>query len=420
MPIDGEGATAIDFAGDRRAFRNTWSMIEVMRLFRDGDVARLRDIFEGKLVLIGTTAVGQHATDIGPTPFAAATPLVYIHANAANAVLEGRFLEQAPLAAHLLVLALLATGLGALFMVLPMAAGIPLMLVTSLVIAAADYVMFAFAGFDARGAMALLLPLSVYTGTEVYRRVLIDRNTRAQEREMEVARTIQQNLLPDAPPAVAALDVYGFNIPALQVGGDYYDWLVRDGQVSICLGDVSGKGVPAALLMSHLRASFHAEARRFDSPREIVEAMNESLHGAAQSGRFATFFLALANEQGDRVRYCNAGHNPALLLHAGELRLIEATGLPLAMLAPGMVAYEEGEIAFEPGDALIIYSDGVTEAQLGEAFYGDERLQALVPPLVAEGRSAKEIADAILDDVKRFTRGDLDADDVTVVVVRRL
>lgn len=421
IPLDDEGATAINFVGDRRSFRNTYSMIDVMRLYRDGDSQRLRAWFDDKLVLVGTTAVGEHATDIGPTPFASATPLVFIHANAANAVLEGRFLEQPSLPVIMLLFAVLAAVLGWFYMMLPLPLGIALAVATTLGLGAVDYGLFALRGYELPGTVSLVLPGLAFVVTEIYRRVLIDRHTRAQEREMAVARSIQQKLLPAAPPDVRELDVYGFNIPAQEVGGDYFDWLtLGEDRVAVCLGDVSGKGVAAALLMSHLRASFHAEARRPESPREIVEAMHESLFGATQPGRFATFFLALVPRNGGPVRYCNAGHNPAILMRNGEMRLIEATGLPLAMLDPGTVSYEEGELDFDVGDVLVLYSDGVTEAQLGEQLYGDDRLQALVPGLVERGLTAQEIADAILDDVKLFTHGDLDADDVTVVVVRRV
>ena len=108
VPLDDEGASAIDFAGDRASFRNAYSMIEVMRLYRDGETERLRGMFEDKLVLVGTTAVGENATDIGPTPFSAATPLVFIHANAVNAVLENRFLESPSLPLVLMLFGLLA------------------------------------------------------------------------------------------------------------------------------------------------------------------------------------------------------------------------------------------------------------------------------------------------------------------------
>ena len=275
-------------------------------------------------------------------------------------------------------------------------------------------------GLQLPGTIGLVLPGLAYAGTEIYKRTLIDRHEKAREREMAVAHSIQQKLLPAKALEVPEFDMYGFNIPAQDVGGDYYDWTLQgDNRVAVCLGDVSGKGVAAALLMSHLRASFHAECRRPESPREIVEAMHESMFGATQPGRFATFFLALLPRNGGNVRYCNAGHNPAILMRNGEMTLIEATGLPLAMLDPGMAPYEEGEFEFGPGDVLVIYSDGVTEAQLGDDLYEDERLQALVPQLVERSETAQQIADGILADVRAFTRGNLDADDVTVVVVKR-
>lgn len=418
VPVDGEGATAIDFAGDRGAFARRHSMIEVLRRYRDGDMQPLREAFADRLVLVGTTAVSEHATDIGPTPFSEATPLVFIHANAVNAVLEGRFLKPAPAALALPLLALIAALLGWLFMTLPTPRGVATMLGATLLAGAALYLLFAFGGLTAPATVALALPPLAWGGTEVFRRLLLDRATQARERELQVAREIQRHLLPSAPPQVAGYDVWGLNIPAQEVGGDYYDWTILGAdRLAVCVGDVSGKGVAAALLMSHLRASFHAEVRAGESPRAVVTAMHASLYHATDPGRFATFFLALFPRGGGPLRYCNAGHNPVLLVRGGALTLIESTGLPLAMVE-GM-PYEEGEAPFEPGDVLVMYSDGITEAEHGGDMYGDERLRERVPRLVARDLDARGIAEGVLEDVRAFTRDHLEADDVTLVVVRR-
>ncbi len=418
VPVDAQGASGIVFAGDRGSFHRTYSMIEVLRWFRDGETSRLRETFENRMVLVGSTALGEVATDIGATPFAEATPLVFIHANALNAVLEGRFLREPPRAPFLAALAVLLALLGWRFMSLALPQGIALMAGATAGLALADFGAFVLGGWEVPGTILLLAVPLTYAGTEIYRRALVDRATRVREREMQVARTIQRKLLPTGPPETSQLDVWGVNIPAQEVGGDYYDWtpVARTG-LAVCVGDVSGKGVAAALLMSHLRASFHAEARGRTSPREIVQAMHASLLPATERGRFATFFLALFGVNGSNLLYCNAGHNPALLIHGGEVRLLEATGLPLAMLET--TEYEEGRCAFEPGHSLVLYSDGVTEAQLGSELYGDERLRALVTRPARRELPARALAESILEDVRAFTRGNLDADDVTIVVVRK-
>jgi hypothetical protein len=417
VPVDRQGATAIAFAGDRESFRSVHSMIEVLRWYRDGRTDRLRAALGDRLVLVGTTALGQVATDIGPTPFTAATPLVYIHANALNAMLERRFLREPARPLVLAATALLAAALGALFMWLPLPHGIALMAAATAGLLGADFAAFALGGWQLPGTLLLLLAPLAYAGTETYRRALIDRATRVREREMQVARAIQRRLLPIVPPESPRLEVWGLNLPAQEVGGDYYDWApVGEAGLAVCVGDVSGKGVAAALLMSHLHASFRAEARGRSSPRAIVEAMHASLYPATEPARFATFFLALFEPEG-RLRYCNAGHNPALLVPRGQpVQLLEATGLPLAIVDPS--PYEEGERPFREGDVLVLYSDGITEAQRRSDLYGDERLRELARRLAGGGHAARAIAEAILEDVRAFTRGNLAADDVTLLVVR--
>jgi sigma-B regulation protein RsbU (phosphoserine phosphatase) len=187
--------------------------------------------------------------------------------------------------------------------------------------------------------------------------------------------------------------------------------------LAVALGDVSGHGVPAALLMSHLRASFHAEARSGAPTHAVIEGMHASLLHAVSSGRFATFFFVVASRTESVLRFCNAGHNPALLIHDGAIDRLGATGLPLAMMDDARWTEETRE--FGPGDRLVIYSDGVTECPHHRELYGDERFEALVLRLARRELSAEGMVRAILEDVRAFAHGDLGADDITLVVVKR-
>lgn len=180
-------------------------------------------------------------------------------------------------------------------------------------------------------------------------------------------------------------------------------------------GDLWGT---AALLMSHLQASLHSQAREGIPPHEIVRAMDRLLYSATESGRFATFFLASFDRGDAGLRYCNAGHTPGLLLHAGWIELLESTGTPLGLL-PGS-EYREDTRPFETGDLLILYSDGITECLHKGEFYGDERLHALVTQLAGRSLTSELFGRAVLDDVRRFAHGNLESDDVTLVVVRKV
>ena len=418
VPQDRNGATEIVFAGDRPAFAHTISMLRVLQMYRDRDSVRLAREFKGKLVVVGVTAVGEVAADVGSTPFAEATPLVYIHANAVNAALTGRFLRRPSAWWIALALLLLGTALGAVLSRLPL--GVSAIVAGGMVVAlaGADYAAFAWADLDVPPSGALLLPPLVWIGVQGSLRRRADRRERERTRELQLARSIQQHLLPSEPPQSAEFEVFGVNLPAEAVGGDYFDWLlVGEDSLAVVVGDVSGHGVPAALLMSHLRASFHAETRPGREPRDIVQSIHDSLARAIEPGKFATFFLALLSRRENRMRYCNAGHNPPLLERGGEQELLGATGLPLAMIESA--TYEQDEHSFGPGDTLVLYSDGIPEAPLKLDFYGDERLRAFVHERAARSRPA-ELGKALLEDVGRFAGEGLSTDDVTLVVVRRL
>ncbi len=418
VPADDEGATSISFAGDQSAFAHRYSLLQVLQWYRNNDTTSLARAFRGKLVLIGSTAVEQHATDIGATPFSDAAPLVYIHANAVNAALQGRFLARLPAPLIMLSLVLLGLVLGLVFSQVSIARAALVALGAMLAFALLDYGLFLFRDIDLPPLGALIVPpLTLAAIGNEWRREA-EHRARMRAKELDVARTIQQNLLPSRPPALEGLDVFGRNLPADEIGGDYFDWVTLDDDtLAVALGDISGHGIPAALLMAHLRASFHAVAEVSRTPEEIVQSMNRSLARAATAGKFATFFLAVISVKERRLRYCNAGHNPPLLLRDGSLHLLTATGVPLAIMEH--MEFSGGEERFESGDMLVIYSDGIPEAPIGKQFYGDERLQGRALQLSQTDQTAGEIVEHMLTDLRIVAGEGMRADDVTLVVVRR-
>jgi len=417
VPSDDEGATLIAFAGDQNAFAHRYSFLQVLQWYRNEDTLSLARAFRNKLVLIGTTAVGQHATDIGATPFSSAAPLVYIHANAVNAALRGRFLARVPAPWIVASLIVLGLGLGLAFSQLSIARAALLALGAVLGIAVLDFGLFVFKDIDLPPLGALLVPPLTLALVENEWRRGAEQRSRLRAKELDVARSIQQNLLPSTPPAMAGFDVAGKNLPADEIGGDYFDWIALDeDKLAVVVGDISGHGIPAALLMAHLRASFHATTETTRSPEDIVAIMNRSLARATTLGKFATAFLGMISLREKRIVYCNAGHNPPLLLRGGELQELGATGIPLGIMEEGF--YAPGEAPFGPGDVLVIYSDGIPEAPIGKQFYGDDRLQALARKLAASDLKAAAIVDQVLTDLRAVTGEGMRADDVTIVVVR--
>ena len=417
-PLDAEGCTSVDFAGDRDAFPHAYSMVDVLRWYAAGDSMRLRRTFENRVVLVGATAVAQVATDVSSTPFSTNTPLLFVHANALDSFLRGRFVTRTPAPLLLLVLAVLAVVLGWLFVGLSMPWAAAVAALGLILVAAADQAAFVWRGWDVPPTAGLLLPPLAYAAIASYRYIFLEGRARERQRELKVAHGIQQRLLPTEPPRFPGLDVFGVNRPAQEIGGDYYDWIrLGGGRLLVGVGDVSGKGVPAALLMSHLHASLHAAAREELSPSEIAHAVHASLHQAIEAGRFATFFLVSLEHGRSELWFCNAGHNPPFLVRDGRCEMLGATGVPLGMFDE--VTYKDERRPFGPGDVLVVYSDGVTECPHKDDMYGEDRLRDLVLGLCARGLGAREMVEAVVADVTRFARGPAFGDDLTVVVVKR-
>jgi phosphoserine phosphatase RsbU/P len=238
------------------------------------------------------------------------------------------------------------------------------------------------------------------------------------ERELALASEIQQRFQPTAPPHVDGYELQGISFPCYEIGGDYYDFIEReDGRLVIALGDVSGKGTAAALLMSSLHAAIHAQSASHDSLSATISAVNRYLADNIPANRFVTLFYAELDPVSGALSFLNAGHNPPLILHAaGTVEQLASGGLPLGIKRDA--EYREGRTLLQRGDVLVIYSDGVTEAvsPTGEEF-GATRLYEVVSRNVEA--SAAGIRDRIESSLTKFAQGTSAADDITLVIVKR-
>jgi len=239
------------------------------------------------------------------------------------------------------------------------------------------------------------------------------------EREQQVASEIQQRFLPAAAPQIEGYELQGISFPCYEIGGDYYDFIQReDGKMVVALGDVSGKGTAAALLMSSLHAAVHAHAESHESIAAAISAVNRYLVESIPPNRFVTLFYGELDPKAGSLAFLNAGHNPPLIVHAGgTMEQLAAGGLPLGIMSDA--EFREGRTQLRPGDVLVIYSDGVSEAVNGNGEeFGPTRLYEVVARNL--DASASGIRDRIESALTKFCQGTPAADDITLVIVKRL
>ncbi len=236
------------------------------------------------------------------------------------------------------------------------------------------------------------------------------------EADLELAARIQQRLLPGDPGAAAGWRCARAYLPAGPVGGDFLDLIADEDGLSLILGDVAGKGVSAALLMSHLQATFRALGGVERDPARLVERINHLFCRSIPESHYATLIAARATSEG-AVDLCNAGHLPALVVRPDGVESIDATGLPAGMFCDG--TYESRRVDLATGDLLLLFTDGVTEARNTEGEeYGSARLSRFTARHVGVG--AERLVTACRDDLERFRKGAPRGDDVTLFALQRV
>ncbi len=237
------------------------------------------------------------------------------------------------------------------------------------------------------------------------------------EDELLIARDIQYGLLPKNLPKLDGYDVAAINISSKQVGGDYYDLIkCSDSKYIVAIGDVSGKGMPASLLMANLQAMIRALVPFDISLSELTKRVNDLINESTGNDRFVTFFWGCINTQKKIFSYVNAGHNPPFLLHKnGTVERLQKGGLILGVMKD-LMPYEEETVNLQPGDILLLFTDGVSEAMNQDGIeFGEEKILSLIKSYSKE--SAKYILDRIVEIVKNYS-GSFQSDDITLVVVK--
>ncbi|MFN1835649.1 GAF domain-containing SpoIIE family protein phosphatase [Balneola sp. MJW-20] len=238
------------------------------------------------------------------------------------------------------------------------------------------------------------------------------------QEEMKMAKNIQLNLLPKSNPELKGYEVAALNIPAKSVGGDYYDFILLDsGKTGFCVGDITGKGMPAAMLMANLQATLRSQCTIFEDPGTCLKGTNKQLHRSTEATKFATLFYGVLDQENGTLEYANGGHDAPLLYRKNDpVKELNATGLLLGVMPES--DYTIGRIELEPGDLLALYTDGITEAmdKAGNE-YGFDRLKTQLSGMAHE--SAETIKEGLLKDLKSHTGEAAQSDDITLMLIKR-
>ncbi len=239
------------------------------------------------------------------------------------------------------------------------------------------------------------------------------------QQEVGLASKIQRDLLPRNNPGLHGYDIFARTIAAQSIGGDYFDFIpMNDGRMALCLGDVSGKGLPASLLMANLQATLRGQTLVSHHPSECLLRSNKLLYESTSPEKFATLFYGVIDIQHHSIHYSNAGHDwPFLIGSDGTIQRLKTGGLMIGLIP--QAAYEDVEVPIQKGDILVIQSDGVSEAMnAAHEQFGEERLQSLL--LEHLHRSAEEIIDIVVTEVRKHAGAHPQSDDITMMVIKRV
>jgi serine phosphatase RsbU (regulator of sigma subunit) len=435
LPVSGDGTMLINYGSLSPSAIARVSFSDVLEM----TPVDLRAVFENRIVMVAATYTG--GIDVGPTPLDPRTPASFTHVYAVNTLMTGRTLRQMPgivsIVLAVITVALLSTqltgrhskemlALGSLLVVVVVVGSIALFVFARIVVGPTLPVL-------STGVFVIGYGLQEWrvANTALRRRNQelqetlenLRRTRSAKERmeaELNVAREIQTSMLPLDFPDTDEIRLHATLVPAREVGGDFYDFFfLDDSHLYVCVGDVSGKGVPAALFMAVSKALLKYGAGRELSPAAIMTRANGELAQNNDASMFVTVWLAILDLRTGELRFTNGGHNPPYVRKAGGdmVRLKERHG-PVVAAVEG-VDYREGRTKLETGDVLLLYTDGVPEAMNPDKEqYEEARFVERVRGCSAT--SVKGLVDWVADDLWRFQDSAPQADDVTIVALEYL
>jgi sigma-B regulation protein RsbU (phosphoserine phosphatase) len=419
VPLDEKGYFIINYAGPwEKTFRH-YSYYDVLASYLEilaGQKPRIDlESLRGKVCFVGLTSLGSH--DTSPIPIQSIYPMVGLHANVLNSILNRDYIYRAGHFWNCLVLVLLGGLIGwTAFRLKPIYAFFATL--TLMVFFVFSVVLI----FVAAGIWAdLFYPFSlfavIYAAATLGRTMAEMRKRELIENELKIASQIQQSFLPTTLPEVKGLSVAVYMKPAKAVGGDLYSFVaIGDGKLGVMAGDVSGKGTPAALFMAKVVSEFKLFSREKEDPAEVLEKLNNSISSESTGGLFVTLSYVIFDRGNKKMAFSNGGHLPMVLVRQeGEPQLLSADeGMPVGVMDG--IPYSRSEFSIQKGDCFAFYSDGVSEARnRRKDEFGTPALQNII--LANRNRSARQILDAAVEELNRFMGKADQHDDITLIIV---
>ncbi|MBI3317088.1 MAG: CHASE2 domain-containing protein [Candidatus Omnitrophica bacterium] len=408
----------LNFSGPLSSFR-TISFGEVIRLAGLGDESQLRELFKNKLILVGHTATAT--TDVRPTPFMTQSPGILVLASAVDTLLKKSFLREWPPWEQCLLLIFLTQLIFWTGIRFGPQAGLINFLAVALGYAFLNLVLFIFRGLILPFVLPQVGMLLSY-GLALFIRFLEIRfQSERTAQELKSAAEIQKSFLPVVLPQIGAWGVSAACHFAREVGGDFYDgWDLGQGRLGFCLGDVAGKGMPAALYMAKTLSELRAIPKQGKMPGEVLAELNERLAETNTTGMFVTLFYGLIDSNENKLFFSSGGHEPALLYDFTKKSLDflnQAKGVPLGSFV-GM-EYPTASLNFEEGNILLVYSDGAREMrnEAGMEFGPKGLERVLVSSEKLKDR--EEIVRSVMEKIEQHRQSAPIHDDCTLLVVRK-
>lgn len=422
IPVDQEGATLVNLAGSWKETFVHYSYFDILAAYAESNQGKnlpplLRQL-KDKICFVGLTATGT--ADLNPTALERVYPMVGIHANLFNSIINKSFLRRLSPLVNLAIVYLLCLGSILLTIKMKPLEGLIYQLGLLGLFTAGGFLLFQLFGLWMDLFFPLVACISTYLGTNLLRYIKELHSRELLEKELSIARNIQQSFLTEAPSQIEGATVSVGMHTARHVGGDLYDFVkLADGRIGLMIGDVSGKGVPAALFMAQTISKFRYFANICTTPQETLTKLNQDISRGSKSGFFVTVVYLIYNPATRKINLASGGHLPPLVFRNSQLleRIEVSEGIPLGLMEEA--DYSQVQFELQSQDLLLLYTDGITEARNKKGKEFEEK--GIIRSLSAKGNlSSQQVIQTLKGSIDAFVGRTPQHDDITILALKIL